>query len=282
MNRFAPAKINLFLAIDSKRQDGYHVLRTILHKITLADVLGMKASQTTSLLTEGLPIPTEGDNLCEKAVRLYAQAFGTSGASIFLDKRIPIGAGLGGGSSDAAAALLSMQEMYAKAGEEELSHLAAKLGADVPFFLKGQTALARGIGTELTPLPSIDLGWIVLLKPKSSLSTRDVYAELRPEDYAVKPDIEPMLRAVATGNRQEIYAHLFNHLEAPAFRILPELVCLKKKLFALGGATLLSGSGSTIFSLFECEEDALSAIKKLKTDVDWSGLFRSGENDEED
>lgn len=277
----APAKINLFLAVDGKRRDGYHELRTLLHKISLHDELRIEESEGFSLEVAGIESPRTHDNLVMRAAKLYSEFFRTPGARIFLHKKIPVGAGLGGGSSDAAATLKALQEIYGKGSDAELSEIAAKIGADVPFFIKGQSAFATGKGTDLTLLPAIDLGWIVVIKPADSLSTASVYKELRPADYHSAIGSATMLRAFYENDISSIADSLYNSLEAPAFRLLPKLVDMKKKLVELGGKALLGGSGSAVFALFEDEDEAKHALSCMKPFCEWSGLFRSGDMNEE-
>ncbi len=274
----APAKINLFLAIDAKRPDGYHELRTILHKITLEDYLEIEPADSLSLEVRGIEIPNNGENLVLKAARLYSQKYDTGMARIVLHKNIPSGAGLGGGSSDAAATLKALHRMYGKGNKGELIQLAKRLGADVPFFLEGQSSFATGIGTEIAPLPSVDLGWVLLVKPKASLSTPTVYQELSPEDYRIKTESETILRGFYDNDISLIADSLYNSLEAPAFRLLPELAEIKNKLLELGGKPLMSGSGSALFALFSNKDDAKNALNAIEPFGAWSGIFRSGED----
>ncbi len=277
----APAKINLYLAVEGKRSDGYHELHTILHRISLHDVIEIEPADRFSLETKGIKSPETEENLVLKAARLYSRTFGTPAAKISLYKNIPVGAGLGGGSSDAAATLKALRRIYRKGSDAELIAIGETLGADVPFFFKGQTAYATGIGTQVTTLPSVDLGWIVLVKPPESLLTADVYGELKAADYKDGLDSESILRAFYENDISTIGDSLYNSLEAPAFRILPKLKALKNKLVNLGGKTLLSGSGSTIYSLFDDEGKAKDALVKMKPYSTWSGLFRSGVMNEE-
>jgi 4-diphosphocytidyl-2-C-methyl-D-erythritol kinase len=277
----APAKINLFLAVDAKRSDGYHELRTVLHKISLQDQLRIEEAEGFSLEVSGIESPRTNDNLVMRSAQLYSESFGTPGARIFLHKNIPVGAGLGGGSSDAAATLKALQRIYGKGSDAEISEIAAKIGADVPFFITGQSAFATGTGTDLTLLPAIDLGWIAIIKPADSLSTASVYKELRSADYHSKVESKNVLRAFYENDISSIADSLYNSLEAPAFRLLPKLADMKKKLVNLGGKALLSGSGSAVFALFEDEDRAKHALESMKPYCEWSGLFRSGDVNEE-
>lgn len=255
----APAKLNLFLEVLGKRPDGYHELATLLVAIDLADDLAFAPADGVDIaLTCDDPGLTTGpDNLILRAARRLREETGsTAGAAIRLTKRIPWAAGLGGGSSDAAAALVGLNELW-KLGLSvaELARIGAGLGSDVPFFLGGPAAWCTGRGEVIAPVepgPSLDF---VLVKPAEGLSTADVYRRLKvpaePRDGAAAK------RALAAGDIDGLGAALFNRLQEPAFELSPAAADWHRRLTECGTAgALLTGSGSALFALCRNPQEA--------------------------
>lgn len=259
----APAKINLFLQVLGKREDGFHELFMLMEKIPLYDVLyiskrerGVKVHSTTMVV--------EQDNLIYRAAQKYFSMFNIEGGmTCQLEKNIPMGAGLGGGSSDAATTLIALRDLYQKGTDEQLSLLAAELGSDVPFFLKKGACIARGRGEKLEEVSGPSLPWILLVKPPYGLSTAEVYKNLRREDiffggpeicldYYRKKDLSFIL-------------YSYNDLEKPAFRLCPPLASIKK---TLGEGALMSGSGTTVFKICASREEAQALSKALPRGLD--------------
>lgn len=236
----AYAKINWSLRITGKRPDGYHDLETVFQQISLHDTLTFTPSPSLSLTCSDPSIPTDESNLVLRAAR----AAGATG-HIHLEKRIPAGGGLGGGSSDAAATLRAL----APAGTP-LAELALSLGSDVPFFLVGGTAYATGRGEVLTPLPPVPPTPLLLLLPEERVLTREAFARIT--------RYSPRLGIGAYRSR-EVFT---NDFEEPVFALLPRLRELKERLYAAGAAWAgMSGSGSTIVGAFETDaaRDAAAA-----------------------
>lgn len=252
------AKVNLFLRVLGRRADGYHEIETILHGIALADDLEVRATSSRSIdvdmgLAPGLPgrLPAPADNLVTRAARSVGEAAGGRwGAVIRGTKHVPIGSGLGGGSSNAAGTLVALNELWgARLRPEELAARAAGLGSDIAFFLDGGTALATSRGEEITGLVSTSLLWFVLGISRDPMLTSDVYRAWdalgsAPENAA------PMVMALGAGDTDEVASLLFNDLEVPAFRLRPDLARLKDAMIAAGAVgALMSGSGPTIFGI---------------------------------
>ena len=236
----ARAKVNLGLAVTGRRPDGYHALHTIFATLDLADrVVLAKRERGISLSVSGpYPLPTGRENLAYRAAEAYlAAAGGAGGVEIWLEKAVPPGAGLGGGSADAAAVLRGLARLYP--APVDLAALARKLGADVPFLLKGGLAEARGVGEEIHLLGPLT-AHLVLVKPPLMAPTARVYAALRPEDFGPALDVAAILAALKAGHPPPWR----NDLEKAAFRLFPELAELKRRLTERGHAALMSGSGS--------------------------------------
>ncbi len=256
----APAKINLVLHILFRRKDGYHELFTIFQKITFFDELEISLAKNFLLEVEGnIQVPANEDNLCIKAAKLFFEILGFSGGvSIKLRKNIPIGAGLGGGSSDAAAVLRALNELYQKPiSEKELLKISKKIGADVPFFISSySTALAKGIGDVLFPWPTYS-AWYVLVFPGIEISTKWAYQNLRLTISKEPPNYEPSQPLWNQG--------MVNDFEDTIFKIYPILKKIKETLLNFGAeAALLSGSGSTVFGVFTSKEKAKDAKMVIK------------------
>ena len=258
----AYAKVNLTLAVGEKRLDGYHEVVSVMQRVSLCDTLTAEQTREGITLTCSDPaLPSGEENLAHRAASLFFRETGIAGgAALTLQKRIPSQAGLGGGSSDAASALLALRKLYAPAlSDTELETMAAALGSDVPFFIRGGTQLATGRGEVLSPLPPLTDGWFVIVKPAESFSTPAMYRRLDNLPPACTPPLPPLqggLPALASG--------LFNHFETaiPAGSAVWDI---KARLAAYGAlASLLSGSGSAVFGLFDTETAARAAVEALR------------------
>lgn len=265
----AYAKVNLTLAVGEKRPDGYHEVVSVMQRVSLHDTLTAEQTREGITLTCSDPaLPSGEENLAHRAASLFFRETGIAGgAALTLEKRIPSQAGLGGGSSDAASALLALRKLYAPAlSDTELETMAAALGSDVPFFIRGGTQLATGRGEVLSPLPPLTDGWFVIVKPTESFSTPAMYRRLDNLPPACTPPIPPLqggLPALAVG--------LFNRFEAaiPAGSAVWDI---KARLAAYGAlAALLSGSGSAVFGLFDTETAARAAVEALRPA--WPEIF---------
>ncbi len=262
----ALAKINLDLRVLGKRPDGYHELRTIFQTISLADRLELvftPEKKTSIEIDDALSIP---DNLAVRAARLALAAMRVTGkVEIHLVKRIPMGAGLGGGSSDAAAILLALPVLAGRAlSLDRLSQLAAQLGSDVNFFLQGGTALGIGRGHEVFSLPDAPARRAVLVAPGTHVSTADAYRRLSPHltSESQQNKIFSFGCQVWAGG---VSPAACNDFEAVVFRQHPGLAALKKKFLRAGAVlALMSGSGSAIFGLFRTGAEVARALASLE------------------
>lgn len=279
----APAKVNLFLAVLGKRVDGYHDIVSVMQKIGLADRLHLcLEGPGISLRCPSSTTPEDSRNLAWKAARLFFDRTGIKDdVQITLHKEIPVAAGLGGGSSDAAAVLVGLNRLCA-AGLEvgTLLAMAARLGADVPFFVvETKTALATGTGTELLPVQGPEGYWLVLVNPGLSVSTRWVYENLlltsdgnpyKLSGYSHLPEYAASLLAGVFYGESTDHG-LFNDLEAVTVGNYPVIGTIKEQLLRDGAfAALMSGSGSTVFGLFRQLDEAeasYNTFRQLYQDV---------------
>ena len=269
----AKAKINLTLDILGRRSDGYHEVSMVMQSVDLCDTLTLKKIERGIVLhgdVEGVAVPQ--DNLIYKAAALLLEVCDIpGGVDITLEKRIPVAAGLAGGSTDAAAALRGINELFElHLPDEELCRLAGKLGSDIPFCVLGGTMLARGRGEILSPLPAAPALPLVLVKPKIGVSTAWVYKHYHEvEDNVVHPDEDAMKNALAKQDVDGICKSLGNVLEYVTIPAHPEIEQIKRSLTAYGAkAAMMSGSGPTVFAVAESNEQAQSIADKIRADFD--------------
>ena len=270
----AYAKVNLTLAVGEKRLDGYHEVVSVMQRVSLCDTLTAEQTREGITLTCSDPaLPSGEENLAHRAAALFFRETGiVGGAALTLEKRIPSQAGLGGGSSDAASVLLALRKLYAPAlPDGALETMAAALGSDVPFFIRGGTQLAAGRGEVLSPLPPLTDGWFVIVKPTESFSTPAMYRRLDEPGSVLVRNSRYMQDAVAANNVHAVAAELHNSFE----RVVPKgssLRTIKDALRAQGAlASLLSGSGSAVFGLFDTETAARAAVEALRPA--WPEIF---------
>ncbi len=268
MNVKAHAKINLGLRVLRKREDGFHDIETIFHCINLFDDLAITPSQhAISISSNNTKIPTDENNLCWKAVELLRTELGTElGASIHLNKNIPIGAGLGGGSSDAAAVLTSLPKVWnVNVEPSTLAATALQIGSDVPFFLHNGSAYAEGRGERLTFVKLSIPYWIVLVTPNIHISTAWAYRELSARK---KFDVHAeRLYDGATCRVAGIASLMTNDFEDVVFEAYPKIAETKRRLRTSGAAyALMSGSGSSVYGLFDDETEARRTMEVFRSD----------------
>lgn len=262
----APAKVNLRLEVLGRHEDGYHFLRTWIYPVSLWDELVLeRTAGEVELQCDHPEVPKE--DLSVKAARAFLREFGVeAGVRIYLRKRIPVGAGLGGGSSDAAATLRGMEVLFGlEVGQGKLREVARRLGADVPFFLWGEASLMGGIGDEqIKALPKLGI-WLVLVFPGRPLSTAEVYRRF--DARLTSSRGQNKILAELPPKRWEDF--LYNALEGPAKEILPLIDDIERRLLREGAEVAsMSGSGPTVFGIFRSEEEARRACERLKT-PDW-------------
>ncbi len=273
----APAKVNLSLEVLGKRADGFHEIRTVMQAVSLCDTLrfGLRDDSRLRLRCADLAVPSGEDNLVVRAARLMQERIqGSAGADIFLQKRIPTGGGLGGGSSDAALTLLALNRLWnAGLGVAELMTMGAKLGSDVPFFVRGGTALCEGRGERVGPPLRTRTVHYVLVMPRLAASTAEVYrawsGALTNRGHGSN---NGLVEALKSGDARELARSLRNDLQHPALKLHEDLRRLWDELSSRGGGLgvrrfLLSGSGSTFFGVLCCADEAARASGALQSEL---------------
>ncbi|MCR5356451.1 MAG: 4-(cytidine 5'-diphospho)-2-C-methyl-D-erythritol kinase [Lachnospiraceae bacterium] len=265
----APAKINLALNVVRKRADNYHEVRMVMVSIGLYDELTLSRIKGSDIVLESdaLGIPLNEDNLIYKAAALIKNKCGTiEGVKITLKKNIPVAAGLAGGSTDAAATLKGMNELFDLGlSQKELRDLGVKLGADVPYCIMGGTALSEGIGEVLTPLKKMPECGILIAKPGIGVSTGYVYNAYDSLEEKYHPDVDAMIKAVENGDINLIADNLGNSLEGVTVKEHPVIGSIKEEMLKAGAlGSLMSGSGPTVFGLFNDREEAQYAAGIIK------------------
>jgi 4-diphosphocytidyl-2-C-methyl-D-erythritol kinase len=254
----APAKLNAFLHVTGRRADGYHTLESLFVAIDLADRVELVDRDDGAIVraadVEGVP---EHDDLALRAARALRMAVGgTRGVSIRVDKRIPMGAGLGGGSTDAASVLLGLNRLWSlELARAALMDIGASLGADVPFFLGEGPALAHGIGEVLTPM-SVPTAWIALAMPRAHVSTARIFASR---------ELTRSAPSAKMGVFSEGYGH--NDLEAVAAAAFPPVGVALRALRRVSALARMTGSGACVFAPFDAERDARRALEALPADL---------------
>lgn len=267
------AKINLFLRVLGRRDDGYHELCTVFQTVSLHDNLTFTEAGDVFLTCDDPKIPTGEENLIVKAARLLRGKAGiTKGASIHLEKRIPAPGGLGGGSSNAAVTLLGLAKLWnIPISREDLVMLGRQLGADVPFFFDGGTAVGTGRGDGIEPLADIENRPILIVTPDVDVSTREAFAGL--EFAALTKGASKSILGDCRFDAESLnlqHSVLINDFEISVFRNHPEIGRVKERLIELGAVqALMSGSGASIFAIFDTEETRQAALKAISNETNW-------------
>lgn len=269
MQKKAYAKINPVLDVLRRREDGYHELRMIMQTVNIYDTLELVKSESGIRLTcdTGL-LPCDDGNIVYRAARLMQETFSLKeGIEIHLTKKIPMAAGMAGGSADAAATLHGMNELFdLKLTPEKLCELGVKLGADVPYCIMGGTMLAEGIGEKLTALPPMPECRLVVAKPDFDVSTKYVYENLHANSLKEHPDVDGMIAAIRANDLEAVATCMENVLETVTVRKYPQISELKNLMCNMGALNaLMSGSGPSVFGLFTDEkaaEDCATEIRK--------------------
>ena len=261
----AACKVNLVLEVLGKRADGYHELATVMQAVDLGDRIVLEDHDGLELRTVSPGIPADGTNLTLRAARALREAAGIErGVRITLDKRIPVAAGLGGGSTDAAAVLLGLNRLWGlRWPVARLEAVAVTLGMDVPFFLRGGIALAMGRGERLAPVAGGAIA-LVLVNPRLALSTAEVYGRVTPEMYSDGARARSLVGAMATRRPARVAATLYNGLEAAVAPGVPDIAKMKAALLAAGAlGAAMSGSGPTVFGIARSLEQARQIQRRV-------------------
>lgn len=265
----AYGKINLGLDVIRKRPDGYHDLDMVMQMVDVYDDVTLTRVEGTEIVvrTDTAVLSNGKDNLAYMAAKMLMDEFGiVQGLEITIKKRIPIAGGMAGGSSDCAATLKGVNQMFDLGlSKEDLMERGVRLGADVPYCILGGTAIARGIGEILTPLPTPPECHVIIAKPPVSVSTAFVYGNIRPDKIERRPDIEVMVSAIKTQDLYKLAESLYNVMEditVPKYPIIQEIKTVMLDNGALN--SIMSGSGPTVFGLYDDIEKAEQTVELLK------------------
>lgn len=264
----ARAKINLGLDVLRRLENGYHEVKMVMQTVDISDVLSFEKLEEDCIKvsTNKEELPADESNLIYKAAKLMKDAYGIEGGvSIKLEKNIPIAAGMAGGSTDAAATIHGMDQLFGLGlSLEEKQKLGVKIGADVPYCLMGGTALSEGIGEVLTALPAVPQGYLVVAKPDINVSTKFVYENLHANSLKEHPDIDGMVESIRNGSLEGITERMGNVLETVTVKHYPIIEEMKSFLKEQGAMNaLMSGSGPTVFGIFREKETAQKAYSAM-------------------
>lgn len=267
---YTRAKINLSLDVLNKRDDGYHEVKMIMQTIKLADIVDVIITDNNEIeLNTNLPyIPTNSKNLAYKACQLFFEYTNTpfTGVRINIFKKIPVSAGLAGGSTNAGGVLIALNKLYnTNLSMNELMKMSLPLGADVPYCIHGGTMLAEGIGEKLSVLPAIKPCKVVLCKPPFSVSTAGIYQEIVADKIEHRPDTDGIIDSLKSNDFLGVSKRMYNVLEDVTCKKHKEINIIKNSLLDFNpNGVLMSGSGPTVFALFNNEKNALDARHKLR------------------
>lgn len=273
----AYAKINLGLDVTGRLPNGYHLVKMIMQSVNIYDVLTLtRTEEGISISTDECELPTNEDNLIYKAAKLMFDTYSLpGGVHIHLVKHIPIAAGMAGGSTDAAATMKGIIQLFhLEVSPAELMKLSVPIGADVPYCILGGTALAEGIGEVLTPLLPAPNCYLLVAKPNINVSTKYVYEHLDASSDIEHPDIDGMVEAIKNGSLQGILDRLGNVLETVTVAAHPIISEIKEKMIDFGAAgSMMSGSGPTVFGIFLDEKKAAEAYQYFTDETDLKQVF---------
>lgn len=270
IQRKAYAKINIGLDVTGKREDGYHLIKTVMQQVDLYDIVTLDKAQGIVFETDSKDIPVDDTNLAYKAAKIMMEKYDVPGVKIKLDKRIPVAAGMAGGSTDGAAVLVGINDLYELGlTEKELCKVGVKLGADIPFCIKGGCALCQGIGEVMTSIDNNTDMCVLITKPNLFVSTPHVYKGLGlpigPAYGEGHPDVEAVVCQLEKGNIMAVAEMMGNYLENVTAKEHDIIDMLKKDILEAGAlGSNMSGSGPTVFGLFDNMDVALKAEAVLK------------------
>jgi 4-diphosphocytidyl-2-C-methyl-D-erythritol kinase len=263
----AYAKINLSLDVLNRRDDGYHDIKTIMQQVDLFDTIIIRDSEKDIIIEcDNLDVPLDSSNLAYKAWQVLKEKYDINrGTHIKIEKRIPVAAGLAGGSSDAAAVLKGLNQLWnLKLSDKELMDMGYKIGADVPFCIMGGTALAEGIGEKLTKLEGFSDKLVLLAKPDISVSTAYVYKNLNLKEITTHPDTDAIIKYIKDNKLELVAENMVNVLESVTIKEYPIIKRIKEEMLKFGAVgSLMSGSGPTVFGLFKNVEDIENCRREL-------------------
>lgn len=262
------AKINLSIDIVGKREDGYHLVEMIMQSIDLYDILYIKEIDYDKIIikTDSVEIPVDESNIVYKAVKLIKKTYNINkGVEVYIEKNIPVAGGLAGGSTNCAGVLVGLNKMWnLNLTKEKLKEIGLKLGADVPFCIEGGTKLATNIGEKLKDLPSLeDNVYILVCKPDLFVSTKDVYSNIDINNLENRPNNKYLIECLKNKDTLNLSRNMKNVLENVTTKMHKEINEIKNIMSTNSLGTIMSGSGPTVFGIYDSEENILSTKKEL-------------------
>ncbi len=265
----AYAKINLSLDVVRRREDGYHDLEMIMQQIGICDIIRVEETEGSEIeiSADGGNIPTDSDNIVYKISYTLKERFNIGkGVRIHIEKNIPVAAGLAGGSTDAAAVMMILNEIWnLDMDKDEMTDIAKNIGADIPFFFYGKTALAEGIGEKITPLSDFSGRKILLVNPGVPVNTGHVYKNLKLDENLKRPDNKELIEFIENGETQKLAENMANVLESVTIAEHPVIDEIKKEMMDCGAlGSMMSGSGPTVFGIFDKDSTIETAYEKMK------------------
>lgn len=270
LKALCPAKINITLDVIGKREDGYHNVVMVMQAISLFDevIITKTNKKDIEIKTNLHYVPTDERNVAFKAAKVFFEKTGlkNEGIHIKINKKIPVAAGLAGGSTNAAGVIVLLNMLYnAGLSAEAMAEIGLMVGADVPFCLMGGTALAEGLGEILTPLKAMPKCFFVLAKPKQSVSTPEVYREIDKKQITEHPDTNGVIECLEEKDLNGIAKRLFNVMEGVSVKICPDIEKIKSTILDFSPlGVVMSGSGPTVFGIFDDKKSALECLGKCK------------------
>jgi len=274
-------KINISLDVISKRPDGYHDVKMVMQSLAICDSVSLELTNDAEIKvgTNVNYLPEDKNNIAYKAAALFFEYFGLKdkGARIFIEKNIPVAAGMAGGSTNAAGVLKALNSLTGiNCDEKTLMEIGVRVGADVPYCIYGKTALAEGLGEIITPIKQFPETVVCLAKPDFSVSTVEIFKALNAKKIEAHPDTKGIISAIETGDVYAVSKRMYNVLETVTAKKLPVINELKSVMLDYGAmGTIMTGSGPTVFGLFENEKQAEKAREKLSEMVSYTCVTKT-------
>lgn len=277
-----PAKVNLGLDVVRKREDNYHDIKTLMHSINIYDCMSFEKTESIVITCNNPEVPTDERNIVYRCIEKMMSLYGCTPVSVHIEKTIPVAAGLGGGSANGAAALIAMNQMFELGlTDEELCDVGAGIGADIPFMIMAGASVCEGIGDIMRPVFPYLSCYVVLVKPSFGVSTGFAYNRIDTAADLERPDFAELMHGLLNMDREQLSKNLINVFEPFVFEKYPEIAKIKEKFMKLGCiATQMSGSGPSVFALYDNLGDAQKAFTEMSAEYPHVFLTNFVENED--
>ena len=277
-----PAKVNLGLDVVRKREDNYHDIKTLMHSINIYDCMSFEKTERIVITCNNPEVPTDERNIVYRCIEKMMSLYGCTPVSVHIEKTIPVAAGLGGGSANGAAALIAMNQMFELGlTDEELCDVGAGIGADIPFMIMAGASVCEGIGDIMRPVFPYLSCYVVLVKPSFGVSTGFAYNRIDTAADLERPDFAELMHGLLNMDREQLNKNLINVFEPFVFEKYPEIAKIKEKFMKLGCiATQMSGSGPSVFALYDNLGDAQKAFTEMSAEYPHVFLTNFVENED--